>query len=511
MVPKSNTSTAVAKTATDVGTTTPKQLAAGGAGGGAGGTTPNAASTPKTTGANVVGSGLAILGGVVAAVDFADNAQAKDRKTTWGDVARSAGDGAAMAVGTAAVVNIIPGLGQVGYGAAIAIGAVGGAIHTARKIFSETDCEYDPLIGVFSCCHISKAMSNINARNVDIGGEMFCNDFPYVTKCVQGRKEYETDQGFHGLFLNDHWSKECRIKYCTGYSEPNDPGATYTITPVAKYTEDGGACWYWVCPDGMIRDGSKCISDEATSDQNTDVIPVPDGAKGCKTDKDCVGDKLPQYATAGRCIQKNKNERVCAATACQPGTYLVKKDGRSMGWCRAGQEPSENQDSTVPLQQDQMDIDEVILPIITPSVPTIVRCSDPDNMDSNCKCVVPETVERGGRCVCTDSNKEIKNGKCEYTAGYVAQLQIDIDSKYSNIKSLTDGFKTSVWKNAEGNFNTARLASDSIAGVVLGTVGGVVTANVVKKNQIKKGFEDIQCYIGGQSVADFGDDFVVGR
>lgn len=155
----------------------------------------------------------------------------------------------------------------------------------------------------------------------------------------------------------------------------------------------------------------------------------------------------------------------------------------------------------------------VVVPpvIVPPIIPVPQPCSDPDNMDSNCKCVVPETVERGGRCVCTDSNKEIKNGKCEYTAGYVAQLQIDIDSKYSNIKSLTDGFKTSVWKNAEGNFNTARLASDSIAGVVLGTVGGVVTANVVKKNQIKKGFEDIQCYIGGQSVADFGDDFVVGR
>ena len=67
------------------------------------------------------------------------------------------------------------------------------------------------------------------------------------------------------------------------------------------------------------------------------------------------------------------------------------------------------------------------------------------------------------------------------------------------------------WKNSEGKFNTARLASDSIAGVVLGTVGGIVTANVVKKSQVKQGFEDMKCSIGGQSVANFGDDFVVGR
>jgi hypothetical protein len=73
------------------------------------------------------------------------------------------------------------------------------------------------------------------------------------------------------------------------------------------------------------------------------------------------------------------------------------------------------------------------------------------------------------------------------------------------------GLKVNVWRDAEGKFNTARLASDSIAGVVLGTVGGIVTANVVKKSQIKQGFEDMKCSIGGQSVADFGDSFTVGR
>jgi hypothetical protein len=38
----------------------------------------------------------------------------------------------------------------------------------------------------------------------------------------------------------------------------------------------------------------------------------------------------------------------------------------------------------------------------------------------------------------------------------------------------------------------------------------LITSNVIKKNQIKGGFEDISCTIGGQVVADWGDDFNVG-
>ena len=78
------------------------------------------------------------------------------------------------------------------------------------------------------------------------------------------------------------------------------------------------------------------------------------------------------------------------------------------------------------------------------------------------------------------------------------------------LDGISDQFKISVWKNKDGGFNTARLASDGIAGVVLGTAGGLITSNVIKKNQIKSGFEDIKCTISGQTVADWGDDFQVG-
>ena len=99
----------------------------------------------------------------------------------------------------------------------------------------------------------------------------------------------------------------------------------------------------------------------------------------------------------------------------------------------------------------------------------------------------------------TDAQQEITN----YTGirGIYGELTT-IHKKFSG--------NISVWKNADGKFNTARLASDSIAGVVLGTAGGLITSNVVKKNQIENGFEDIKCTIGGQNVAAWGDQFRVG-
>lgn len=68
----------------------------------------------------------------------------------------------------------------------------------------------------------------------------------------------------------------------------------------------------------------------------------------------------------------------------------------------------------------------------------------------------------------------------------------------------------SVWKDKDGNFNTARLASDLTAGVILGTVGGVVSGVVIKKKQVEKGFDALHCTVGGQTVANWGDIFNVG-
>jgi len=92
-------------------------------------------------------------------------------------------------------------------------------------------------------------------------------------------------------------------------------------------------------------------------------------------------------------------------------------------------------------------------------------------------------------------------------------VNINIAKVKSSVESLDKRFGSldvSVWKTAEGNFNGARLASDSIAGVVLGTTGALITSSVVKKNQIKSGFEDIVCTVGGQTVGSYGDEITVG-
>lgn len=87
------------------------------------------------------------------------------------------------------------------------------------------------------------------------------------------------------------------------------------------------------------------------------------------------------------------------------------------------------------------------------------------------------------------------------------QKRIDIASIVSDLNNLNNSFGRSHWKTASGNFNGARLASDSIAGVVLGTAGGLITSNIIKKNQLNSGFENLHCVIGGQVVADYKDEF----
>ena len=83
-------------------------------------------------------------------------------------------------------------------------------------------------------------------------------------------------------------------------------------------------------------------------------------------------------------------------------------------------------------------------------------------------------------------------------------------SAHNRLQAFFNNNKADVWKDAEGKFNTARLASDLTAGVVLGTVGGVVSGVVIKKKQVEKGFDALHCAVGGQTVADWGDEFIVG-
>jgi len=76
---------------------------------------------------------------------------------------------------------------------------------------------------------------------------------------------------------------------------------------------------------------------------------------------------------------------------------------------------------------------------------------------------------------------------------------------------IDNNFSRSVaWTNDDGEFNTKRLISDSVAVVVLGTVGGVITSKIINKTQIDNGLNYLKCTINGQNVATFGDEFIVG-
>ena len=86
----------------------------------------------------------------------------------------------------------------------------------------------------------------------------------------------------------------------------------------------------------------------------------------------------------------------------------------------------------------------------------------------------------------------------------------NIQTSMTTLSAFYAGLERNVWRNEDGKFNTARLVSDATAGVVLGTAGGLISNKLIKKNQIKKGFDGISCYVGGQLVADYGDEFTVG-
>lgn len=114
------------------------------------------------------------------------------------------------------------------------------------------------------------------------------------------------------------------------------------------------------------------------------------------------------------------------------------------------------------------------------------------------------------RALISAQNQQAQNAAVVQLSVQQTTARNKISGIISKLDSMQDDFKVTVWKDAEGNFNTARLASDSIAAVVLGTTGGLVTSHVVKKNQVEKGFDALQCTVGGQAVAGWGDEFRVG-
>ena len=121
------------------------------------------------------------------------------------------------------------------------------------------------------------------------------------------------------------------------------------------------------------------------------------------------------------------------------------------------------------------------------------------------------------RCKChiTDCNGDYEPAtdglSCQQTAAAPRpeneQSAVSISELAGRLAKVENQFGLSKWRTADGEFNKARLASDLTAGVVLGTTGALVTSSVVKKKQVKEGFEALECTVGGQRVGDYGDKF----
>ena len=129
---------------------------------------------------------------------------------------------------------------------------------------------------------------------------------------------------------------------------------------------------------------------------------------------------------------------------------------------------------------------------------------------------------------CQDDTTQLLSSQRQYLTRLIQKAVNNIDTDFTDFKKMTHEQKIqilatsllntrnafverkSIWRNSDGRFNFTRLASDSIAGVVLGTAGGLITSHIVKKSQISKGFDKIRCKIGGQTVASYGDTFTIG-
>lgn len=167
-------------------------------------------------------------------------------------------------------------------------------------------------------------------------------------------------------------------------------------------------------------------------------------------------------------------------------------------------------------------------------------CVAPQSTTANCKYKFKSTITcANGQYMSVDKETMVEAADCdEFNRLYGADLNkamevfgdlcagvspvyvpvhVGVDPvALGNATKTLDRFAASAkgeasgWKTADGKFNTTRLASDLTAGVVLGTVGGVVSGVVIKKKQVEKGFDALHCTVGGQKIADWGDEFSVG-
>ena len=309
--------------------------------------------------------------------------------------------------------------------------------------------------------------------------------------------------------------------------QPN--GSGYLVDE-PDFTENADICVG--CRPGYVDDANerKCVKAGGVQIAN----PCPEGKN---VNDECLSGNpdAPKHATKARCrwLQRKSNEAeqlTCAATECADN-YLLYLDanGKSQGVCHSvdyatdycAKENGKNCKPTcsgsqqcVPWIVDTPNNLKIKGQTLVPKKDGAYGCHCADNNANNSgngnnagntgNNSNGESGENGNDAENTGDNSNGGNG------GGLANVSLE-NAKTTISKFFADAKSNrSVWKTAEGKFNTARLASDLTAGVVLGTVGGVVSGVVIKKKQVEKGFDALHCAVGGQTIADWGDTFTVG-
>jgi len=322
---------------------------------------------------------------------------------------------------------------------------------------------------------------------------------------------------YEGTGMSDHWAdttneiKECQTNGITELQrigEYNSDYDLYSAQDVKTGTERSSSL-----TDLYIAAGQTFCKQKKTK-----VITCDGGAAvGSREIKPCSADK----ANGNQC------KRLCGENGVWSDWSIEScKDG--YGVILEGKETKcvkKSQPNPVPTPQPNPVPTPQPNPVPTPQAvvwncpdlnfATYVSCPDADKAIADLKvyCASNESRSQAGYDAMVNLvNVYIEDCQAKQKEKDALNQRNKLNSLNASILGAMDGWKKtlSVWKTSKGDFNTARLASDSVAGVVLGTAGGLITSKVVKKNQVKTGFEDISCTIGGQKVADWHDEFTVG-
>ena len=355
-------------------------------------------------------------------------------------------------------------------------------------------------------------------------------------------QDYDTNGEIIGIYkcedegdANDKWVKYNPYATCTGSlpSSAKNTRSYFSIHGGSKTgsvkSEDGDSlilgaasdgCVMYVCKDGYEPNADKtdCISKAAK--QEAEERQKREQQNQILNKKNKCENSGGSW-TSGRCSCDAAKNLVLASNKgeceCKNSNYVYKSDKKLC----------EETDISVLIRECESAKDYGAYW----NTPTLkCECQNESHEFRGGRCVIKQAIENcnavvgatwnklRNECVCTNDNMEMNDSgtECVEKKSIIQEREQKviagkIISAGGVLDSIVAGFgKANVWKNAQGEFNTARLASDSIAAVVLGTAGGLITSSVMKKHQVEDGFEDLKCVIGGQPVAGWGDEFRVG-